>query len=58
MLHECDRVLRPGGKAVLLAADAAALRSAARAAGWRGERELKVRVLGQPASLSVWRKGE
>jgi 23S rRNA G2445 N2-methylase RlmL len=57
VLRECDRVLRPGGKAVLLAADAAALRSAARAAGWRGERELKLLVLGQPAALSVWRKG-
>jgi 23S rRNA G2445 N2-methylase RlmL len=56
-LREYDRVLRPGGRAVLLSADAAALRGAARAAGWRPERELAVRVLGQRAVLGVWRKG-
>jgi 23S rRNA G2445 N2-methylase RlmL len=57
-LQECDRVLRPGGRAVLLAADRGALRTAARAVGWHNLRELKVRVLGQPATISVWRKGD
>ncbi len=57
-LREYDRVLRPGGRAVLLAADAAALRTAARAVGWQGVRDLKLRVLGQPAWLGVWRKAE
>jgi 23S rRNA G2445 N2-methylase RlmL len=57
-LREYDRVLRPGGRAVLLAGDMAALRTAARSVGWEGLRELKVRVLGQPATVSVWRKGE
>jgi 23S rRNA G2445 N2-methylase RlmL len=56
-LREYDRVMRPGGRAVLLAADAAALRGAALDAGWRPERELAVRVLGQRALLGVWRKG-
>jgi 23S rRNA G2445 N2-methylase RlmL len=56
-VREYDRVLRPGGRAVLLAADAAALRTAARAVAWQAQRELRVRVLGQPASIGVWHKG-
>jgi 23S rRNA G2445 N2-methylase RlmL len=56
-VRDYDRVLRPGGRAVLLAADAAALRTAARAVGWHAQGELRVRVLGQPASISVWQKG-
>jgi 23S rRNA G2445 N2-methylase RlmL len=57
-LREYDRVLRPGGRAVLVAADAAALRTAARAVSWQPLRELRVRVLGQPASINVWRKAD
>jgi tRNA (guanine6-N2)-methyltransferase len=57
-LHEYNRVLRPDGRAVLLAADISALRSAARAVGWQNVREFKVRVLGQLAVISVWRKAE
>jgi 23S rRNA G2445 N2-methylase RlmL len=53
---EYDRVLRPGGRAVLLAADAAALRAAAGAAGWKPLRQVGVRILGQAAVLGVWRK--
>jgi tRNA (guanine6-N2)-methyltransferase len=56
MLHEYDRVLRPGGLAVLLVSAAAALRAAARAVGWKAQRQLAIRVLGQPAVVSVWRK--
>jgi tRNA G10 N-methylase Trm11 len=55
-VREWDRVLRPGGLAVLLVADFFALKEAARAAGWKAERQLRVRVLGQRATLSVWRK--
>jgi 23S rRNA G2445 N2-methylase RlmL len=55
-LAEQDRVLRPGGKAVLLVSDYPALRDAARAVGWKAERQLQVRVLGQRATASVWRK--
>jgi 23S rRNA G2445 N2-methylase RlmL len=58
MLREYDRVLRPGGQAVLLVSVAGALRSAARAVGWKALRQVSLRVLGQPAVLTVWRKPE
>jgi 23S rRNA G2445 N2-methylase RlmL len=56
-LRESDRVLRPHQRAVLLASDQRALQEAARAVGWYRERQFRVRVLGQPAFISVWRKG-
>jgi 23S rRNA G2445 N2-methylase RlmL len=56
LVRECDRVLRPGGQAVLLVGAAEALRAAARAAGWKSLRQLRLRVLGQPAFITVWRK--
>ena len=49
-------MLRPGGRAVLLVGEAALLQPAAAAVGWRALRRLRLRVLGQPAELSVWRK--
>jgi hypothetical protein len=58
LVAECDRVLRPGGRAVLLVGEGALLQPAAAAAGWRPQRRLRLRVLGQPAELSVWRKRE
>jgi 23S rRNA G2445 N2-methylase RlmL len=57
VLPEYDRVLRPQGKAVLLVSDLSALRTAASQVGWKRETQLRVRVLGQPAALTVWRKG-
>jgi tRNA (guanine6-N2)-methyltransferase len=56
MLRDYDRVLRPGGRAVLLTSAIAALRSAARAVGWEAQREVPLRVLGQAAVVMVWRK--
>jgi 23S rRNA G2445 N2-methylase RlmL len=58
MICEYNRVLNPGGRAVLLVSDFGPLRDAARELGWRAERQMRVRVLGQPATISVWRKGE
>lgn len=58
MLREYDRVLRPGGLAVLIVSSISALRSAASAAGWKARRQLSIRVLGQPAVITVWRKPE
>jgi tRNA (guanine6-N2)-methyltransferase len=56
VLREADRVLRPAGRAVLLVSDLAALKEAIRPLGWKQEQMLKVRILGQPAALGVWRK--
>jgi tRNA G10 N-methylase Trm11 len=56
VVTELDRVLRPGGMAVLLVADFGALKDAARAVRWKAVRQLRVRVLGQWATISVWRK--
>lgn len=54
MVPEYARVLRPGGRAVLLVGDPVPLRDAARLAGWKRNREYRVRVLGQPATLTAW----
>jgi 23S rRNA G2445 N2-methylase RlmL len=56
VLRECNRVLRPRGRAVLLVSDVAALKEAAAEVNWKQVRYFRVRVLGQMASLSVWRK--
>jgi tRNA (guanine6-N2)-methyltransferase len=56
MIPEYDRVLRGGGRAVLLTSEARILNDAARAAGWKSLRQVKLRVLGQLAVVSVWRK--
>jgi 23S rRNA G2445 N2-methylase RlmL len=56
LLRECDRIWRPRGRAVLLVSDQAALRDAAAAVDWKLLQQFRVRVLGQPAYLSVWTK--
>jgi tRNA (guanine6-N2)-methyltransferase len=53
---ECDRVLTPGGRMVVLVGDATLWHPAAAAVGWRATRRLRIRILGQRAELSVWRK--
>jgi len=56
VLAEMSRVLKPGGRAVLLVADVRALRDAARAGSWIPIRQLRVRVLGQPATIMIVRR--
>jgi tRNA G10 N-methylase Trm11 len=56
LLRECDRVLRPRGRAVLLVGNQTALKDAAAGLDWNLVRQFRVRVLGQPAFLSVWTK--
>lgn len=56
MVREADRVLKPYGRAVLLVSDFASLKDAARAVNWKPVNQIKVRVLGQLAMVSVWRK--
>jgi 23S rRNA G2445 N2-methylase RlmL len=58
IIPEYDRVLRPGGRAVLLVGDLAPLKDAIRAVHWKSVQRLRVRVLGQPAVLSVWQKND
>lgn len=53
---EWDRVLRPGGRAVLLAMEQEGLRRVLMARKWSISRQIRVRLLGQPAVLSVWNK--
>jgi tRNA (guanine6-N2)-methyltransferase len=56
MTKEYDRVLRKGGKAVLLVADVQALKDAVQKVDWRKQRQVGVRVLGQRATIVVYRK--
>jgi tRNA (guanine6-N2)-methyltransferase len=55
-VREYDRVLRPGGRAVLLVSEPEALRAAVKPVGWQPSRQLRVEVLGQPAVIGVWQK--
>lgn len=56
LVPEFDRVLRPGGRTVLVVSEFPPFREAAFAAGWRLTRQLEVRLLGQPAIISAWQK--
>jgi 23S rRNA G2445 N2-methylase RlmL len=56
MLHEYDRVLQPEGRAVLLVAEWPILREAAQSRRWKLLRQVRIRVLGQRAVISVWQR--
>ena len=56
IVAECDRVLKPDGRAVLLVGEPEWLRPAVAEHGWTNLRQLRLRVLGQAATLGVWRK--
>ena len=56
MVKEYERVLRPWGYAVLLVSDRRALRQATTSTGWKLIRQVSVRVLGQAAEITAWRK--
>jgi tRNA (guanine6-N2)-methyltransferase len=55
-VKEYNRVLKPGGKAVLLVSEPDALRAAVKPLHWQPARQLSVEVLGQPAVIGVWQK--
>lgn len=57
LVRECDRSLKDGGRAVFLVSEMRPLRDAIRPVRWQPVRQVEVRVLGQPATISVWRKG-
>src|SRR5262249_33087236 len=56
VLPELNRLLRPGGRAVLLAADINAIQGVVRKLPWKTVRQVQVRVLGQRASIFVFQK--
>lgn len=56
IVPEYDRVLKVGGRAVLLVSEQEILEEATTTVGWKRERLVRVRVLGQSAVISVWRK--
>jgi len=55
-VREMDRVLKPGGKAVLLVSDVNALKEAIEPVGWKKQRAVNVRILGQRSAIGVYRK--
>lgn len=55
-VREWNRVLKPAGRAVLLVGDPQPLLEAIRPVGWSAQRQFRLRMLGLPAFLSVWRK--
>jgi 23S rRNA G2445 N2-methylase RlmL len=54
--REWNRVLRPGGRAVLLAMEHELLRRVLKSHRWSLARQTRVRLLGQPCVMSVWNK--
>jgi len=56
MIAEMDRVLKPDGRVVLVVEDARPLLDAVHYAGWQPQKQYRIRILGLPAFISVWRK--
>lgn len=53
---EWDRILKPGGRAVVLVMEHDILKRVLQARRWNAARQMRVRLLGQPCVLSVWNK--
>ena len=58
IVAECDRVLKPGGRAAFLVGDPEPLLAAVRPVGWLPHKQVRVRILGLSALIGVWRKAE
>lgn len=58
VVAECDRVLKPGGRAAFLVGDPEPLLAAVRPVGWAAHKQVRVRILGLPTLIGVWRKAE
>ncbi len=56
--REWNRVLKPGGRAVLLAMEQDLLHGILKSYRWFPTKQVKVRLLGQVTILSVWQKPE
>lgn len=57
-VREMDRVLRPGGKAVLVVSDFEALSEAVDTVGWKKQKVVRVRILGQRSVIGVYGKAK
>ncbi|MBM3993794.1 MAG: RNA methyltransferase [Planctomycetes bacterium] len=53
-IAEMGRVLKPGGRVVLIVADMPALRAAVEHVGWKQVRQANLRMLGQRATIVVY----
>jgi 23S rRNA G2445 N2-methylase RlmL len=58
LVKELDRVLHPHGRVVLLASEFSDLKEAADNIGWRLDRHLSARILGQPSTIALWEKSK
>lgn len=58
LARECDRAMKPGGRGVFITSEQDTLRGALQGRGWMPTRQLRVRILGQTATISVWQKPE
>lgn len=58
VLLEYQRILRPGGRVVMLVGDATPLLNAVDPLGWATQKQVRIRLLGLPAFIGVWRKPE
>jgi 23S rRNA G2445 N2-methylase RlmL len=56
LVRELDRVLQRNGQAVLLVSDFTALKDAAFQVEWKLVRQFPLRILGQRATLTLWKK--
>lgn len=56
LAQEAERVLKPGGRIVLLVSDPRPLDGMARELGWRRGARHRLRLLGQAANLCTWTK--
>jgi 23S rRNA G2445 N2-methylase RlmL len=57
LVREWNRVLKPGGQATVLVSDIEAMQQAAWGRQWQQEGLYRIRLLGHPAAITVWRKG-
>jgi 23S rRNA G2445 N2-methylase RlmL len=55
LVSEWQRVLKPGGQATVLVSDLDAMQQAAWSKSWQQEGLYRIRLLGHPAAITVWR---